>query len=286
MSRATALPRHLEAPILVGRPAGARPVPPRTDEPPPSVVSAVPVRSVSAGLLASALLSPSGPVRQGAGHRHIADGILGGMDRHDWDRRYSATDLVWTAEPNRWLVAEAAGLPPGRALDLGCGEGRNAVWLARQGWQVTAVDFSPVALGKGRGLAAGSGGRAVDWVEADVRTYGPEPAAYDLVLLAYVHLPEPDRGAVHRAAARAVAPGGVLLVVGHDTTNLRDGVGGPQDPAVLFTPADVVDNLASVDGLEVERAERVLRPVPMPDGERQAVDALVRVHRRAAHPPE
>ena len=285
MSRATALPRHLEAPILVGRPAGAHPVPPRTDEPPPSVVSAVPVRSVSHGLLASALPSPSGPVRQGVGHRHIAGGILGGMDRHDWDRRYSATDLVWTAEPNRWLVAEAAGLPPGRALDLGCGEGRNAVWLARQGWQVTAVDFSPVALAKGRRLAAGSGGPAVDWVEADVRTYRPEPAAYDLVLLAYVHLPEPDRGAVHRAAARAVAPGGVLLVVGHDTTNLRDGVGGPQDPAVLFTPADVVDNLASVDGLEVERAERVLRPVPMPDGERQAVDALVRVHRRAAHPP-
>lgn len=220
------------------------------------------------------------------GHRHIADGILGGMDRHDWDRRYGGTDLVWTAEPNRWLVAEAAGLPPGRALDLGCGEGRNAVWLARQGWQVTAVDFSPVALAKGRRLAAGSGGPAVDWVEADVRTYRPEPAAYDLVLLAYVHLPEPDRGAVHRAAARAVAPGGVLLVVGHDTTNLRDGVGGPQDPAVLFTPADVVDDLASVDGLEVERAERVLRPVPMPDGERQAVDALVRVHRRAAHPPE
>ena len=219
------------------------------------------------------------------GHRRVAGGILGGMDRHDWDRRYGATDLVWTAEPNRWLVAEAAGLPPGRALDLGCGEGRNAVWLARQGWQVTAVDFSPVALAKGRRLAAGSGGPAVDWVEADVRTYRPEPAAYDLVLLAYVHLPEPDRGAVHRAAARAVAPGGVLLVVGHDTTNLRDGVGGPQDPAVLFTPADVVGNLASVDGLEVERAERVLRPVPMPDGERQAVDALVRVHRRAAHPP-
>jgi hypothetical protein len=81
-----------------------------------------------------------------------------------------------------------------------------------------------------------------------------------------------------------VAPGGVLLVVGHDTTSLRDGVGGPQDPAVLFTPANVVDDLAPVDGLEVERAERVLRPVPTPEGERQAVDALVQVRRCAVHP--
>ena len=222
-------------------------------------------------------------VRSARGVTHRG-AMLGGMERDDWDRRYGATDLVWTAEPNRWLVAEAAGLPPGRALDLACGEGRSALWLARQGWRVTAVDFSPVALAKGRRLAAGSGGPGVDWVEADVRTYRPEPAAFDLVLLAYVHLPGPDRGAVHRAAAGALAPGGVLLVVGHDTTNVRDGVGGPQDPAVLFTPADVVDDLAPVDGLEVERAGRVLRPVPTPEGERQAVDALVRVHRRTAHP--
>jgi len=120
------------------------------------------------------------------------------MERDDWDRRYGASDLVWTAEPNRWLVAEAAGLPARRALDLACGEGRNAVWLARQGWQVTAVDFSPVALEKARRLAAGSGGPGVDWVEADVHTYRPKPAGCDLVLLAYLHLPGSDRCAVHR----------------------------------------------------------------------------------------
>ena len=208
------------------------------------------------------------------------------MDRHDWDRRYGATDLVWTAEPNRWLVAEAAGLlaGPGPGPRLWRGPERGVAGPAR-------------VAGDGRRLLTGRAGEGapargrLGWAGGRLGRGGcphvpPGTGGLPgLVLLAYVHLPEPDRGAVHRAAARAVAPGGVLLVVGHDTTNLRDGVGGPQDPAVLFTPADVVDDLASVDGLEVERAERVLRPVPTPDGERQAVDALVRVHRRAAHPP-
>src|SRR5690348_14293140 len=105
------------------------------------------------------------------------------MDRAEWDRRYAGTELVWTAEPNRFVVQEVAGLPPGRALDLAAGEGRNAVWLAERGWAVTAVDFSAVGLDKARRLAAERGVEA-GWVVADVLEYVPEPGAYDLVLIA------------------------------------------------------------------------------------------------------
>ena len=91
------------------------------------------------------------------------------MDREDWNRRYEGEGLIWTAEPNRMLVTEVGRMVPGRVLDLGCGEGRNAVWLARQGWSVTAVDFSDVGLDKGRRLADAHA-VTVEWVLADVRT--------------------------------------------------------------------------------------------------------------------
>ena len=207
----------------------------------------------------------------------------------DWDERYAGSELVWSAEPNRFLVAEAEGLAPGRALDLACGEGRNAVWLAGRGWEVTGVDFSAVGLRKAERLAA-SRGVHVDWVLADLLAYVPAPLAYDLVLVFYLQLPAAGRRLATRAAAGAVAPGGMLLVVGHDLLNLTEGYGGPRHAEVLFTPADVV---ADLDELEVERAERVRRPVEA-DGERvEAIDALVRARRpplpddcRSSHPVE
>jgi SAM-dependent methyltransferase len=206
------------------------------------------------------------------------------MDAETWDARYAAkATLEWGAEPNRWVAAELAGLPPGRACDLGAGEGRNAIWLAGRGWRVTTVDFSARALAKGREVAEhGSADLAdrITWVCADVRAYTPDPAAYDLVLLSYLQLPEPERRAVVRTAAAALAPGGTLLVIGHDTTNIADGVGGPQHPDVLFTPPDVVADLADLPGLTVERADRVHRDVDTPAGQRQAIDALVRVRRQ------
>jgi SAM-dependent methyltransferase len=193
------------------------------------------------------------------------------MDADAWDRRYADTDLVWTAEPNRFVAAELADLPPGRALDLAAGEGRNALWLAAKGWRVCAVDFSAVALDKGRRLAAAAGVE-VTWVVADLLTYEPEPA--DLVLIAYLHLPPEEFATVLDRAVAAVAPGGTLLVVGHDVTNLTDGVGGPQEARRLYSP----DALVSAMGdLEIERAERVLRPVDGAD--RDAIDTLVRAHR-------
>ncbi len=198
------------------------------------------------------------------------------MKSEDWDRRYEDTELVWTATPNRFLVAEVEGLPPGAALDVGCGEGRNAVWLAERGWRVTGVDFSAEGLAKARRLAEARG-VDVEWVLADLRSYRPAEAAYDLVVVLYLHLPAHERRAVHAAVARAVRPGGVLLVVGHDVTNLTEGYGGPPDPSILFTPDDLVADLA---GLSIERAERVERVVPTDDGERRAIDALVRAVRR------
>lgn len=200
------------------------------------------------------------------------------MEATDWDRRYSATELVWTATPNRFVVAELSGLPAGRALDLAAGEGRNAVWLAEQGWQVTAVDFSTVALAKGRQLAQARG-VTVDWVAADLRDYQPAHAAFDLVLVAYLQLRGADLAGVLHRAAGALAPGGTLLVVAHDVANLTDGIGGPQDPAVLCTPDSVAGELS---GLAVARAERVRRPVQTDAGPRDAIDTLVRAVRPLA----
>ncbi len=192
------------------------------------------------------------------------------MKREAWDRKYAGSELLWSAEPNRFLVSELTGLAPGRALDLACGEGRNAVWLAQQGWRVTGVDFSGVALEKAARLAE-SRDVAVEWVEADLLDYRPPPGL-DLVAVFYLQILAAERSAVLGLAAAALAPGGTILVVGHDLLNLTEGHGGPQEADVLYTPDDVVADLA---GLEVERAERVRRPV----GEAEAIDVLVRATR-------
>jgi hypothetical protein len=153
--------------------------------------------------------------------------------------------------------------------------GRTAVWLAGRGWLVTGVEFSAVGLEKAERLA-GSRGVRVEWFLADLLEYEPAPLAYDLVLVFYLQLPAPQRQLVLRRAADGVAPGGTLLVVGHDLLNLTEGYGGPRHAEVLFTPADVV---AELDGLQVERAERVRRPITL-DGEGvEAIDALVRARR-------
>ena len=203
--------------------------------------------------------------------------MMAAMDRAAWDARYAAAESLWSFQPNRFLVAETAELPPGRALDLACGQGRTALWLAERGWRVTAVDFSRVALDRGRTVAA-QRGLTVDWVDADVRAWRPPPGAFELVAVLYLHLLEAPLRDVLRGAAEAVAPGGTLLLVGHDRTNIAEGYGGPQDPAILSSP----DALAAMlPGLRVERAERVRRPVDTPAGERVAIDALVRARRPA-----
>jgi SAM-dependent methyltransferase len=193
------------------------------------------------------------------------------FDASYWDERYRDHDSVWGARPNRFVEQEVAGLTPGRALDLACGEGRNAIWLASLGWQVIAVDFSAVGVAKGRA----QGTERVTWTVADVTIYAaPEPV--DLALLCYLQVGASARRAAVTHAAAALAPGGTLLVIAHDSRNLTDGTGGPQDPSVLYTAVDLVADLAGTD-LVIDRADEVLRPVEGAD--RPAVDALLRAHR-------
>ena len=199
------------------------------------------------------------------------------MDREQWDERYGGDELVWTSVPNQFLVSEVAGLPPGRALDLACGEGRNSVWLAEQGWEVTGVDFSPVGLAKAQRLAQS---RHVDvrWVESAVQEWTAPLDGFDLVAVFYLQLPQPERSAALTVAAASVAPGGTLLVVAHDHANLTRGFGGPPSDAVLYSVTDVTD-VAEAEDLTIQRAEQVVRVVVTDAGGREAIDTLVRAVR-------
>jgi SAM-dependent methyltransferase len=191
------------------------------------------------------------------------------MDAAGWDERYRSAGLVWGGPPNRWVVEELADAPPGLAVDLACGEGRNALWLAAHGWQVIAVDFSAVAIGKARELDTN---HLVEWVVGDATSYAaPQPV--DLALLCYLQLPAAQRRRAVQAAAAKLAPEGMLLVIAHDSRNLTDGTGGPPDPRVLYTAADVAADLEG-SGLVIERADEVLRPVNGAD--RPAIDLLLR----------
>ncbi|WP_270889506.1 class I SAM-dependent methyltransferase [Pedococcus sp. 5OH_020] len=172
--------------------------------------------------------------------------------RQMWDERYAASDRVWSAGPNAEVERIVGGWSPGRALDLGAGEGRHAVWLASLGWRVTAVDFSAVGLAKGEAQAT-SRRLSVDWVVADARSWQPpDGARYDLVLVSYLHLPED----VLSRARDWLSVGGRLVVVGHALRNLTQGVGGPSDPSLLHTMEGLG---AATSGLQVERCEEVVR---------------------------
>jgi 2-polyprenyl-3-methyl-5-hydroxy-6-metoxy-1,4-benzoquinol methylase len=200
------------------------------------------------------------------------------MRAEDWDRRWEDKALHVRGEPSEVVVAALVGIAPGAALDLGCGNGRHAVWLAQHGFHVTAVDFSEEALRQARQRAADAGVE-VDWVHADIRAYEPGVEAFSLVLVGYLHLPSDERREALRRASAAVAPGGTLLLVGHDSRNLDTGAPGPTTASVLYTAEDVV---AEMPGLEVERAETVRRPVRLENGTTvEAVDALVRARRPA-----
>ena len=184
--------------------------------------------------------------------------MTAGHGAQEWDSRYSGPDRVWSAAPNAWVAATIRTWFTGRALDLGAGEGRHAVWLASLGWQVTAIDFSPVGIERGR-RGAQELGVEVDWVVADVRTWEPPAGGtFDLVLLAYLHL----EGDVLARARDWVAPGGALVVIGHALRNLTEGVGGPCDARLLHTEAEY---RAASEGLLVEHLGEVVRHLPEGD---------------------
>jgi SAM-dependent methyltransferase len=200
------------------------------------------------------------------------------VDHRRWDEKYAGIDFQPTLPPSQFVAAELTGLRPGRALDLAAGHGRHTVWLAEHGWQVIAVDFSRVGLDKARKLSAARGvdDGKVGWVVADLNDYQPTRAAFDLVLMAYFQVGAVLRAKVLAGAAAALAPGGTLLVVGHDLTNLTKGVGGPRYPEVLYTPEGIT---AELRGLRIVQAGQVLRPVEHDGGQATAIDTLVRAER-------
>jgi cyclopropane fatty-acyl-phospholipid synthase-like methyltransferase len=161
-----------------------------------------------------------------------------------WEGRYRETTAVWSGRPNGQLVAEAADLPPGTALDAGSGEGSDALWLARRGWRVTAVDFATTALARGARAASAAGvADRISWVHADLRTWAPPEGAFDLVSAQFLHLSTESRPAVFARLAAAVAPGGTLLVVGHDVSDLHTGAHRPHAPEVFFTADELAASL-------------------------------------------
>lgn len=184
------------------------------------------------------------------------------MDRDAWDRRYEEAELIWSAEPNQLLPPAVEGVEPGKALDLAAGEGRNAVWLASQGWDCTAVDFSTVAIEKGRRLAE-TQGLDVEWVVDNVLAYEPEPI-HDLVMIFFVHLADTQMEQLFRVARAALKPGGRLIGLGHALRNLTEGYGGPQVAEVLWTEDRIRPLL---DGMTITACEEVLRPVVAKPGE-------------------
>lgn len=187
------------------------------------------------------------------------------MDPSGWDEKYRERPLLWSAQPNRFVAEELAGLTPGTALDVACGEGRNGIWLAEQGWTVTGVDFSGVALER---AAAMSEEHEVDvtWVRADITAWEPG-AEFDLVVVAYVHLPIDELAPLMGRIVSWVAPGGRLFMVGHDRSTA--GVSGPSEPELLWE-VDLLTSLASP--LTVERSRVAYR---VTDSGEEAADTVL-----------
>lgn len=173
------------------------------------------------------------------------------FDATFWDERYSGSNAVWSGNPNPQLVAEAAGLAPGRALDVGCGEGADSLWLAEHGWQVTAVDFSKVALRKASDHAAQRAEAGIarsgntTWEHHDLLQWAPPESSFDLVTAQFMHLPSAGRNPLFARLAAAVAVGGWLLIVGHSATDIAAGARRPNDPDLFFTASGLASTLTA-----------------------------------------
>lgn len=203
-------------------------------------------------------------------------------DKSSWDERYAAKELVWSIGPNKRLAEEVATLAPGRALDIGCGEGRNAIYLAEQGWDVTAIDFSAVGVEKGAKIAA-KRGVTVNWIVGDIGET-QFPGSFDLVAVMFVHTDPEFRTMWLPRAIATIAPGGTFIYIGHDPAGIKPGVSGPQNPVVWASSDQICEYL---DGFDVEFASVVKRPVADEPGHGDAtggvaLDAVVRARRLMA----
>jgi SAM-dependent methyltransferase len=200
-------------------------------------------------------------------------------DEREWDTRYARADRVWSGRPNGSLVAEVPGLGPGSALDVGCGEGADAVWLAQRGWKVTALDVSQVALERGR-RAAEAAAVEIEWVHADLVDARLPPGSFDLVSVHYPALRRTPGGDAVRALLEAVMPGGTLLVVQHADVDREQSLAHGFDPEEYVAADDVASALA--DGWDVQVQERRPRDVPESGGGgHHTHDLVLRARRRA-----
>jgi SAM-dependent methyltransferase len=195
--------------------------------------------------------------------------------RQQWNDRYASKELVWSAGPNRLFEAAATNLTPGSALDVACGEGRNAIWLAEQGWAVSAVDFSDVGIEKARQLASRRG-VTVDWIVGDVADdafpEAPDPE-FDLVLVLYLHTSPDERNRWLPKISSLVASAGTFIYIGHDPSNIELGVGGPQQIELL---PDADEVCAALDGFRFDVAGIVERPVDADPGHGRDLAGIAR----------
>lgn len=200
-----------------------------------------------------------------------------------WDERYRSADRLWSGNPNQRLVEQVGELKPGAALDVGSGEGADAIWLAQGGWQVRAVDVSAVALERSAVRAADAGAdiaRRITWQRADFRTWTLAPDQFDLVSAQFMHLPRAEIEQLHRQLAAAVRPGGSLLVVGHHPSDLHGSVPRPNRPDVLYTPEQVAAVLDR-DDWEILVCAAMERSTVDPDGQPATIsDAVLHARRR------
>ena len=209
------------------------------------------------------------------------------FDKEFWDERYRSAPRIWSGDPNPQLVAEVAGWPAGRALDVGCGEGADAIWLAQRGWAVVAADISSVALERGARHARDTDPQVsarIEWRQVDLLASAPEPGSYDLVSAQFVQLPPEPRTRLFTALIAAVRPGGTLLVVGHHPSDLATGAHRPPMPEVFYTADEIAALLDHSWTVDVSEARP--RPASTADGAPVTVhDAVLVATRRAGTGP-
>lgn len=182
----------------------------------------------------------------GHNHSHDQEHAEVGFTQEFWDERYSSAERIWSGNANPHLVTTASELTPGTVLDMGSGEGGDAIWLATQGWQVTAVDVSKVALDRAAEQARRTGAEIAEritWQQADGHTWEPGSSRFDLVSAQFMYLPPTEIAALHRRLAEAVRPGGTLLIVGHHPSDLETSMGRPRLLEFMYTAEEVATGL-------------------------------------------
>lgn len=213
-------------------------------------------------------------------HDHEEPDLFEAYTQETWDARYSESDRIWSGNPNPTLVEHVSGLDRGDALDVGSGEGADAEWLAVRGWNVTALDVSPVALERVRQRALAAGvADLVTTLQFDLMTGQPLPGEYDLVSAHFMHVPRPVFDEFHLRLGAAVRPGGALLVVGHHPDDVETGVRRPHGPDLLFTPEQLVAVLDAGEW-EIRVADAPAREMAGDDGPVQVRDSVVLAVRR------